>query len=218
MNIEDLKTEAIEKISKLPRHVFFEPIETVIKKSNQLGYDVSNIDDIRNLPIEIRDRIAKDISSNYQKWAVASSLPSIPGGVFSIPGLVGEIVGLSLVTLRSVSGIAIAYGFNPEDNKSDLVVSVGLASASELTGIIAGNFVQEKVIELIVRQIIKAIANKAPSTALAQSFRIIPFLGAGVCSFINYFAISGININAMNNFRSLALERNYNLSDKVSKL
>lgn len=200
MNIQ----KVINSLRALPKEIFIEPLSNVVKVYKNMGYQIQTPDDIRNLPIDVKEKAAKRIAAKYQKLGVCAALASIPGGLAIIPGTALEIVGLSIISIRSVSAIALCYGLDPLDYEEDMIIAAGFATAGELSGVISANFAQEQALNFIVKQIVKAMVKKGPTTALVQSTKIVPFFGAGVSSIINFFTVKVLNINAMSNYRKLS--------------
>jgi len=205
----NFETSLVEKtssyIGNVISDIFNSSQENVIKSGQNLGLNLECPEDIFNLSIHDKRRLADYISNDYEKMAAATGIFNILGGPSIAPGLVSEIVSVSIITARSISSIAMAYGFDPRSKEGNLLLAVGLAEAAEVGGVLAANFVEEVLIKFIVKKIVQRIVSKAPTSVWVNSMKIVPVVGGLVSGGVNYLTLKALNNNAKNNYTQLLL-------------
>ncbi|MFX3624964.1 MAG: EcsC family protein [Ectobacillus sp.] len=93
---------------------------------------LSSIEEIRHLPLNEMDQIAKGIIASRKKIATAQGATTGIGGIFTLAIDIPAVLGMSLNVLQEM---ALCYGYNPEDEKERLFIVKCLQfSSSDLVG------------------------------------------------------------------------------------
>jgi uncharacterized protein (DUF697 family) len=168
---------------------------------------INNVHDLKYRRLRELDELADSFHRWQRGYAVAEGAAA---GAAGLPGLAVDIPLLITLTLRTVRGIGVCYGYNSDTETEREFVSgvIATAGASSMTEKNAAILLLRKLEVTLMRQTFKKMAEKAAQQAVSQEAAIIalrdlarqlgvnltkrkmlqavPFLGAGIGAAVNW--------------------------------
>ena len=191
--------------------------------------EVSNISDLRNVKMEVCDKLANSVH-NY-----ALSFAAVEGGATGFFGLVGMVVDIpSLITfaLRSIHKIGLCYGFESVSHEDEKFIFGIMAAAGannpteKMTAIATIRSIQQILVKTTWKKMAETAAQKTFSKEAGiiairnlakqlginitkrKALQAIPFFGAGVGAGMNAQYINDVCWAARREFQRRWLDEN----------
>lgn len=145
--------------------------QTLFKERMFREAGVDGVDDLKTLNLRELDALAHE----FHRWAVGYAVvEGGAAGAAGLPGIAVDIPSLLALTLRTVRGIGMCYGYI-SDEEAERQFVLGVLSAA------GANSVAEKTaalmfllqIEVTLRQTFKAMAQKAAEQTLGKEAAIL---------------------------------------------
>lgn len=189
----------------------------VMKAYRDAGAPVSSIAEIRDVPLEVVDRVAGD--KRLHEAAVAGTEGAV-AGFFGGWALAADVAGVTLLSMRAVQSRALAYGFDPsEEEELEFVLHV-LDAASRLgpqskhsarTGLV---IVQKQLPKLGRSQMVSEAVQRlqtqlATRLGAMKSESVAPVLGAFTSGGFNAWYLASVTETARMAYRERFLRRKY---------
>jgi EcsC protein family len=169
--------------------------------------DIKNVNDKKHRRLREVDSLA----DSFHRWQVGYAVAEgAAAGFAGLPGLAVDVPSLITLTLRTVRGIGVCYGFgsDSEAEREFVLAVIAAAGANSITEKTAALLFLQKLKVLIATKAFKKMAAQAAQQAISKEAAIIalrdlarqlgvnltkrkmlqtvPFLGAGIGAAVNW--------------------------------
>ena len=195
----------------------------IFKEFCSAGYEVSTHEHIREVPLEIIDRVVGYLDAKYKGLALTEGVIT---GVAGAPGIIADIPALSALTLRAVFEYATYYGFDislqeerayalevlayaatPVSAKSAVMIDlarIGSAAARKKTW----DEISKTGLSTLIVNVAKQLGYRLTKAKLAQ---VVPYIGSVVAGGFNAKYTADVCESAYYLYRKRFLERKYDI-------
>jgi EcsC protein family len=198
---------------------------------------IDNIDDLKHQRLRQLDALA----DSFHRWQVGYAVAEgAAAGAVGLPGLAIDIPSLVTLTLRTVRGIGVCYGFNAdtEAEREFVLAVVAAAGANSIAEKNAALLLLRQLEVTLLRQTFKAMAAKAAEQTLSKEAAIIalrdlarqlglnltkrkmlqalPFLGASIGAAVNWKFMDDVAWAARRSYQERWLQDRDNVDSKTS--
>ncbi len=172
--------------------------ERLLQEVRTYGYDVTSVEDLRTLPVEVLDEIS------HRSLRAGKALSAVEGAGTGAGGLLlaaVDVPALLTINLRFISQIAHTYGFETASRQEQAFV-LNVLGAASAKGAARGAFVDDnnrlaqqlalkgplrqldsKALAALAKKVVELIGRRLTERKLAQ---LVPIVGAVVGGGINY--------------------------------
>jgi hypothetical protein len=169
------------------RSIEIDPEEFRRYLAQKHGVHVANFRQMRKIPVERLDAIAKILIRDAQRLAL------LEGAGFGLGGMITLIPDtglLTIITLRLIQRLCLLYGF---DFRSDAQKQELWLAAAAATGIDFGKDLAEKqLFEKIAPRIVERLALRLGAEAAEKWVgRLIPLASSAICGGLNFGFVRG---------------------------
>lgn len=151
------------------------------------------------------------LADSFHRWQVGYAVAEgAAAGAAGLPGLAVDVPSLITLTLRTVRGIGICYGFNSdsEAEREFVLAVIAAAGANSMAEKYSALLLLRQLEVTVLRQTFKAMAAKAAEQTLSKEaaiimvrdlarqlglnltkrkmLQVVPFLGAGIGAAVNW--------------------------------
>ncbi|MDF2668085.1 MAG: hypothetical protein K0R67_391 [Paenibacillus sp.] len=156
-----------------------------------LSSDSLTIDKAGQLPLEVMDRVADDLTGTRSKMAAVQGATTGFGGIFTLAIDIPALLGLSLKVLQE---IAVCYGYDPKEKRERVFVVKCLQFASsDIVGKRAvleelAEFTEERGQNQVISQLQgwrEVVTSYRDNFGWKKLFQLVPIAGMIFGAFIN---------------------------------
>jgi hypothetical protein len=165
----------------------------VLNRHKSLKHNVSSFEDIRALPLDQLDAVAKHFARKFRERAlVTGAITGLPGGLWALVAAGADVQLTAIYAVRMAADIAQAYGYDTADVNEQAHLAEVLALAAgvdSLRGV--GNWLTREGLAHILPELLPKILMRLSVELTEEQAgklvgRLIPGLGAAVAGAIDY--------------------------------
>jgi EcsC protein family len=165
----------------------------VLNKHKALKHKVTTFEDIRSLPLDQLDRVAKHFARIFRERAfVTGAITGLPGGLWALVAAGADVQLTAIYAVRMAADVAQAYGYDTTDVNEQAHLAEVLALAAgvdSLRGV--GNWLSREGLahvlpELLPRLLMRLSVELTEEQTARLVGRLIPGVGAAVAGAIDY--------------------------------
>ena len=165
----------------------------VLNKHKSLKHKVTTFEDIRSLPLDQLDRVAKHFARKFRERAfLTGAITGLPGGLWALVAAGADVQLTAIYAVRMAADIAQAYGYDTTDINEQAHLAEVLALAAgvdSLRGV--GNWLSREGLahvlpDLLPRLLMRLSVELTEEQTARLVGRLIPGIGAAVAGAIDY--------------------------------
>jgi hypothetical protein len=165
----------------------------VLNQHKAYKHKVTTFEDIRSLPVDQLDRVAKAFARKFRDRAfVTGAITGLPGGLWALVAAGADVQLTAIYAVRMAADVAQAYGYDTADVNEQAHLAEVLALAAgvdSLRGV--GNWLTREGLahvlpELLPRLLMRLSVELTEEQAARLIGRLIPGIGAAVAGAIDY--------------------------------
>ena len=165
----------------------------VLDRHKSLKHKVTTFEDIRGLPLDQLDAVAKHFARKFRERAlVTGAITGLPGGLWALVAAGADVQLTAIYAVRMAADIAQAYGYDTADVNEQAHLAEVLALAAgvdSLRGV--GNWLTREGLAHILPELLPKILMRLSVELTEEQAgklvgRLIPGLGAAVAGAIDY--------------------------------
>ncbi len=173
---------------------------------------VKSLDDIRNAPIQERDRVARHFAAQYRhRAALTGAVTALPGGLWALVGMGADVQLTAIYAVRMAAKVAQSYGYDTSavEEQAHLADVLALAAGIDsLRGV--GNWLTREGMaqvlpDLLPRVLARVSVELTTEQAAKWIGRIIPGVSAVVGGAVDYTFLRAAGERAIAHYHNRAL-------------
>ena len=180
---------------------------------------VRTLEDIRDLPVSERDRVARHFAAQYRhRAALTGAVTALPGGLWALVGMGADVQLTAIYAVRMAAKVAQSYGYDTSavEEQAHLADVLALAAGIDsLRGV--GNWLTREGMaqvlpDLLPRVLARLSVELTTEQAAKWIGRIIPGVSAVVGGAVDYTFLRAAGERAIAHYHNRALNERATLA------